>query len=384
MLATKLLVSAVMVLSGASSFAAADDASRVPAATSRSHNGSALDADRVMAPFREWWYRGGTKPAGDSDAVFALVRHLRDHATDPETLFWAAMMQDGRELKTDRPTAELLAKSADGGFAPAKAELGRRLLAIPGDPVSNALGNRYLDEAYAARDPDGAIQLGIAALTGAGGRARDDVAAERWFREGLAWGSIQAHWGLAEAIARRGDFAAALNELRAGAAANDVRCMIKLAGTAREGKMGQGVDPAEAIRWMKKAADAGSAMAQREVAKAILSGYGGLRRDETEARRLIELAAKGDDPESMLIVALGKRDGSNSFEKDAPAAARMLDSLVERNYPPALFTLAKEQFDSARPADLGARERAVSMMRRAADAGYAPAVAYLRGGGAKT
>ena len=340
-----------------------------------------LDRSSIVEPFRSWWYGGHLRPEGGSSAIARLKSLYVGDPSDAEARWWISRMQVSRQADTGVSVSELMAKCVEAKFPPAMAMRGFQLIEHPIANEDVATGLRLLADAYAARDPDAAIALGTVAADGRAGFQKDLATAEAYFRQATTWGTIRAHWGLTEVLARGNRDTEAFNELNLGANLGDIRCIERLAITYREGGLGQKIDERAAVIWMKKGSEAGSPRMQCELAKALIAQYSGVDYDEGLVKRLLELAAGASDKEARLLIAQATLVGKFGFAQDLKRAGEMLLTLCNESYPPALFFLAKAHLEgqvfSTTLSKTVAKREALEMMKASAKAGYQPAIDYL-------
>lgn len=340
--------------------------------------------DDEFAPVRDWWYRGRGLPNPGSEAVARMVKAYAERPDDPDVMQWAALAQTYGLFKTNASAKDLTVAAAGKGQPAAMARLGQALL--EGDNVAPdpARGMRLLREALDRGEPGAALELGRAYLQGSGGIGVDLDKAEQFLVRAVEMGHVRAHHVLTALYHKRGDDARALGELRAGAEGGDEGAMNLLAEAYQRGLFGAKREPGQAVEWYRRAAERGSAPAQRELVKGILTGYAGLAQDEKNrnvARALLAKAAGSKDVESMRLLARTYLTGELDTEFAPDRAVELLRGACERKDPIAMYDLGvlyAEGLVVAR--DLG---RAEALMRQSAAAGYRPAVAHLRRFGAR-
>jgi len=101
---------------------------------------------------------------------------------------------------------------------------------------------------------------------------------------------------------QRGDFAEALKFYRKAAEAGDAVSQVQLGGMYKEG-VGVDKDPAEAVKWYRKAADQGSAGGQISLGVMYDFGYG-VRQDYAEAVKWYRKAADQGDATGQFELGL--------------------------------------------------------------------------------
>jgi uncharacterized protein len=116
-----------------------------------------------------------------------------------------------------------------------------------------------------------------------------------------------AELGDAVAAARSGDYATALRGLSPVAEAGDARAQFDI-GFMHAQAWGVPKDPAEAIKWYRKAANQGLQVAQHFLGMAYWRGEG-VQRDDAEAARWFARAAAQGFPQAQYILGLMTMNG---------------------------------------------------------------------------
>ena len=118
----------------------------------------------------------------------------------------------------------------------------------------------------------------------------------------LAGSAAAAELDAAVAAAQRGEYATALRGLSPLAEGGDARAQFDVGFMHSQG-WGVPQDPAEAIRWYRKAANQGLQVAQHFLGMAFVKGDG-VQRDYTEAARWFARAATQGFPQAQYILGL--------------------------------------------------------------------------------
>lgn len=148
--------------------------------------------------------------------------------------------------------------AAAEGYAPAMRELGH-LHRDQGTAAGYAEALAWYRRAADAGSADGVADLGMLHERGWGVPADPDRALE-WYRSAAELGSAAGMVAAGRLMERRGDPAAAREWYLRGVAAGSPEAMNYLGVLYHQGS-GVPRDPGEAIRWFRRAADAGSAVA---------------------------------------------------------------------------------------------------------------------------
>jgi hypothetical protein len=119
------------------------------------------------------------------------------------------------------------------------------------------------------------------------------------------------------------DPAKALDWFLRAAQADGVEAMMRLAELWRSGLEGQAADPAESVRWLRRAARLGHAPAQLELGRAYLSGSG-VTANRRLAAKWFHTAAAGGSTEAAALASTAEKCLSESEKAAAKAAAQRL------------------------------------------------------------
>jgi uncharacterized protein len=206
-------------------------------------------------------------------------------------------------VKDQAKGVELVTRAADQGSARAKAFLGALYLQGRGVEKDEAKGGALIREAADAGIASAQLNMGVLLERGRGGFAKDEATAFLW--------------------------------LKAAADQHYVRSYA-LVGSAYDRGLGVERDPAQAVAWWQKGAEAGDRASRYHLARAYLEGKGGLGRDVKAA---IELLAQ------------------SANQRFAPAQA-MLGAVYEKGIGvPVDYVLAHMWFNLARAQGLTAARK---------------------------
>jgi hypothetical protein len=243
--------------------------------------------------------------------TFALLIHFNlAHGQEAWSVADASAAQravtPGGLLPTDPAELERIAR---GGDAQAQFRLGMRYLQGDGFAADVNAAVRWLRAAAESGLVRAAFQLGTMYRDGHG-VARDYKVAESWFRNAAASGHTGAWRALAALASAQasGEFTG----VRAEAFRGDPQAQFQLARWYQAGREPVGTDPAEAVKWLRKAAEQDNAEAAYELGVAYLDGNG-VERNATNARLWLERAAA----RGLLRARVALRD----MARDAEGAA---------------------------------------------------------------
>lgn len=242
--------------------------------------------------------RGG--PQDVNGAIEWLSRAVEQNHAEAATLLARVYLSDLPNGPSRDPAraVELLAGSAPRGNAEAQYLLG--LLYQAGDGVvadTNTALNWYLAAAEAEHP---AAQLALARLyLAAPENSRNAEAGMTWLRRSAGNGVAQAQFELARALG----------------------------------------DSGEAVEWLWRAAEAGHALAQRDLGTRYLQGTGGAEANPAEAFRWLRAAAQAGDPGAMHNIAIALASGTGT-DKDLAEAARWFRAGAEQGLGRSMVALA--------------------------------------------
>ncbi len=218
------------------------------------------------------------------------------------------LLQDPSPEQRRRGVALLEEAHADPHLAGiAAGELAQAYIFGDGVDRDVARGVALLDEADAAGVDDAQVLflLGRTYGSGLGGRARDPARSYRYFLRSAERGNSHAmrYAGLAllNGDGVPADPAAAVAWFRKGAEAGDKLAQIDLAVSLALGEGGLEKNPAEARVWYRKAADQGSAHAMRALGAMWMTGEGGAV-DHGQGLAFLQMAVEAGDKEAQTLL----------------------------------------------------------------------------------
>jgi hypothetical protein len=202
-----------------------------------------------------------------------------------------------------------LERAARDGDAQAQFRLGMRHLQGDGVTADVNTAVRWLRASADSGLARSAYQLGTMYRDGHG-VVRDAKLAESWFRTAAASGHTGAWRALAALASAQasGEFTG----VRAEAFRGDAQAQYELARWYQAGREPVSADPAEAVKWFRKAAEQDNAEAAYELGIAYLDGNG-MARDSASARIWLDRAAA----RGLLRARVALRD----MEREAESAA---------------------------------------------------------------
>src|SRR4051812_38451871 len=210
---------------------------------------------------REWYYKCTRIPT--VPAVIRLKAWSDAHPGDGEALFyvWACYRFNlmyplcrNSDVKVE-DLAEVIKRSAEAGFVPARARwgmilMGTTLVERSGEAGDAKKGMLMIDECIEKRDPDAYSYKGLLLAMGEGGVKRDAREGERYLRLAAEMGAARVWVYLAEVQWREKEVEAAEESLRKGATAGDGSAQFHLAERLLKSAQSQ-QDLAEAFKWAK-------------------------------------------------------------------------------------------------------------------------------------
>src|SRR5579872_3010843 len=279
-----------------------------------------------------------------------------------------------------RPTTSRSLRAAGALGALALALAGPATLAEPLVAPFDGGDITAIKAAAVSGDQRGLVRLGRIYETG-DGVDQDFAEARRLYGAAAAKGNAEA-MRLMGAMAAAGlgaprDLAAARRWWAMAAAKSDAIAMYRLATTE--------ADPAAALDWYVKSAEAGCQEAMRELGDRYLKGKGIAEDHAAAARWYLKAAEKGDAPSMEALRALLETgDGAPRDEAAAQAwAAKAEDSKIatdiadaEAGESLAMFELGSDYFEGwdGAPKD---PVKSAHWFRMAADRGHTPAAYFL-------
>lgn len=156
---------------------------------------------------------------------------------------------------------------------------------------------------------------------------------------------------------------------------SDAVAQFRDAEMLRDGR-GVAKNMREAVRWTRKAADAGHAHAQCQMGLFYMNGLG-VDKDEDEAVEWLNKAAAQNHVQAQYN--LGIYYAKFTDKEAVRLAVKWLKKAVEQDYADAQFNLAQLYLNPHHPAsrEQSAGRRAISLLSRAAARGHAGAKAKL-------
>jgi TPR repeat protein len=164
---------------------------------------------------------------------------------------------------------------------------------------------------------------------------------------------------------------------RRAAEAGNARAQMQLGAMYLEGSGGLPKDSAEAIKWSRKAADGGSTNAQLNLAIIYLQGLAGVRKDPAQAVKWSRKAAEAGNARAQLVLGTMYLQGLGGLTKDGAAAVRWFRKAADQDEVNSQFNLGvlHERGLAGLARD---RAEAVRWYRRAAALGHREAAAALK------
>ena len=235
---------------------------------------------------------------------------------------------------------------AEGGDVDAMRELARYH-----DPSLNKSGAANADEAVkwyqkAAEKGDAraAVNLAMAYNTGMLGLNSDPAKALELGRpvaeKGDPRAAYQVAFSLEDSVGAR-DPAEAVKFYRKAAEAGVSSATARLALAHRDGALGIEKNEKEAVRLLKVAAEQGAPEAQYDLARMYGEGTGGLPRDEQGALELYRAAADSGVSFARYGVGLLYLNGEGGLPKDEAEALRLFQLAAAKEHPRSLYALAR-------------------------------------------
>ena len=162
---------------------------------------------------------------------------------------------------------------------------------------------------------------------------------------------------------------------------SDAVAQFRYAEMLRDGR-GVAKNMREAVRWTRKAADAGHAHAQCQMGLFYMNGLG-VDKDEDKAIEWLNKAAAQNHVQAQYN--LGIYYARFSDRNSRSLAMKWLNEAVKQDYADAQYNLAKLYLNSQHPAsrEQGAGRRAISLLRRAVAQGNARAKEMIKELGVK-
>lgn len=277
--------------------------------------------------------RGG--PQDVAGAVDWLTKAVAQNDLAATTLLARAWLSDLPGLPRDpRKAAVLLTRAAPRGDPEAQYLLGLLLRAGEGVPRDPATAATWFLAAAEGGHAEAQLTLALAQLAPGPDQAVDTGMA--WLNEAAAQGLPQAQWHLAQQLETNGQPAEALRWLRRAAEAGHVLAQRDLGTRYLDGDAPQ--DAQEALRWLTEAARAGDAGAMHNLGLSYARGAG-LPQDLAQARDWLSRAAQYGLGRSMVVLGQLTESGVGP---DTPESAAK-ESLAARQEAAAELYLAALQ-----------------------------------------
>ncbi|NIP73516.1 MAG: sel1 repeat family protein [Gammaproteobacteria bacterium] len=161
----------------------------------------------------------------------------------------------------------------------------------------------------------------------------DVVAALRWLRQAAEQGHAPAAVRLAYILDKAEQNEEAVSWYRAAAEQGNAEGAY---GLGQMYAIGEGVehDPAQAVRWVRQAADGGVPPAMRTMAEWYRQGQLGLPADLERARAWLHRAAQAGDPWAMHRLAKAYEKGELGLSADPEKARHWREQLSAGSGPP--------------------------------------------------
>jgi uncharacterized protein len=254
-----------------------------------------------------------------------------------------------------------LKATAEAGDAKAQTALGKAFQDGNGVPQNDALAAKWLRKAADQGDADAENNVGIMYRMGEGVE-RDKEEAVRWYQKAAKQGNAKAMFNLGtsyyngDGVAiddvtsyawfllaqEAGDSSAdeALQRAASERAAEPWAAFVKVAQMHETGDL-MPKNSVEALKWYRKAADAGDPQAAVKVTSLLLVSGRDLTQEEyAEAHRRCEAAAKRDFSPGAYCLALIYKRGIGGT-KDPTESAKWLGRAAELGHPRAALELGE-------------------------------------------
>ena len=333
---------------------------------------AAISSDPLpeMAAIEQAWNRG------DFVTVRAGLKRLATETGTPLAQYrYGRILLEGRGGPRDSvAAAEWLEKAVAQNHVEATTLLARMYLTgyEPGPAADKARAASLLSDAAARGDAE--AQYYLALLYRAGdGVTQDDTASFTWMRAAAEKGNVEAQYELARVLARGigtpADPEAAEAWLREAAGAGHVQAQFFLGQTLRA----RDKNNREALDWLRRAAEAGLPVAQRNLGMAYLTGTG-VEADSKEALRWLNTAADQGDPGAWSSLGYAYASGTGVERNDETAVQwyeRASNSGLGRS------TLALARFYETGRGVAQDMDKAVELYRAAFDQGETAAAERL-------
>jgi TPR repeat protein len=236
---------------------------------------------------------------------------------------------DGFPKDTVRGLRWLKSAGDAGGGAAAYAVATAYHNGLPGVPKDQRLAYLWIVKAAKAQHPAAFSLGGLYNLQGLGGRPKSEAEAAKWYRSGSGREDPTSYLRLAE-FTRDGrgglakDPVLAQGWFLAGAEYGDPIAMFELGliFLTSDGGSGFPQDDAEALKWFRKASEAGVAKADRYIGLLHEGGRAGVPRSQSEALRWYRSGAEKGDADALAKVAEAYERGKYGLSADQAEAER--------------------------------------------------------------
>lgn len=287
---------------------------------------------------------------------------------------------DGYYLPRDaKKGIALLEGAAAAGNADALATLGLAYLwgsGVPADP-SKALD--FLRRGSAAGSADARRTLGEQLITG-WVLAKNPGEGQKLLEAAIADGDVDAKAVLGKLyvdgyyLPRDNNKGMAL--LESAAATKNADAITKLGLVYLNGNDATKADPAKALDYLQRGADAGNKEAQRRLGEALVTGSG-VARKPSEGRKLLETAGKNGDPKSLVVLGRLLMEGQY-LKTDLPHARLLFEKAAQLGDVEGVELLGRKLMWNGR--SRAETKRAEKYLTMAGEAGSGPAWTTLAQG----
>ena len=317
--------------------------------------GSRLNADTVLA-------LSPTMPSAlPPEGVSPIISHIRgvwfvqhgdnDNAIQnlsiagrngaPQGYSWCGHCKAGMPDDPDAPgankadAARLYKLAADAGYAPGLAWHGRALAHGEGQKADKEAGVAALKKSAEQGFPEGRLLYALFLKKGVGVKA-DPAAALELLTQAAWQGSPAAMSALGASLLDNGSLEGR-DWLEFAAENGDGKAAARLARFLRDGELGTTASPADAAKWLQRAADAGDAPSLVALGEDFRNGNG-VHRNPRKAAECFRRAAEADNGDGLAWYALCLLEG-NGVRRDVPQALELLARAADAGHANAQFVL---------------------------------------------
>ena len=277
--------------------------------------------------------------AGETGAMIELAQRAQWNNEHADALKWfraaaakghgfaqfelAKMYREGNGVAADPAEAlRLLQRAAEGGLAVAQIELAERYANGDGVQKNLVTALQWYRKAAQEHHDSAAFAVGEMYVEGRGTKP-DVVEGVRWLQRAANLGHEAAAARLMELLEKDPTLKAKVEaaapaetkELMAKAQKSDAKAQHELANFYTNGEGGLFPDEAEAVAWLRKAADQGFADAQYSLGYRHLNGYG-VDLDAEQAKAWLEKAAAQKHGEAIFTLGDVYQSGMSGFPDD--------------------------------------------------------------------